>query len=456
MINQEVQEKIFNLFESEIVAYDDGTIRDGMTLLLKALVSYKLTADVNYIFSKDSKEYPLEIHRLTPDYSIAEADMANCLIIGGAAVDGSPSESISAFINMQFDHSESYQVIVNEEKRIVQITTENDKYPIYLFYLLASIMPKLLHWYFKSEDLQKIENIVRTFFQKNTAATNAHFEALVVENNLLFEANKLILESLGKKMIKTKEVQVGEELTARRNELDSAYRKIANLNQIIERLLDEQRILTFKQEEYETPLKEITNFLESTSEDIRLTEVSQDGYIVLEVTANLDEVPSEQYEDCIAQAKNSEYFHIKGKDRNYLNVEDLKLFYKKIFIDRELKLKVKARIRVYLFSYSLEALDIVPGPNYIEHPHLRGSLGCFGTAGVTISQYLGEMRYTEAISQILYAASQSTLSDLTANRSLIMSLNNSDIRPILLPNGEYANVEESIKYIKEHNKEIEE
>ena len=61
------------------------------------------------------------------------------------------------------------------------------------------------------------------------------------------------------------------------------------------------------------------------------------------------------------------------------------------------------------------------------------------------------MRYTEAISQVLYAAGQSTLSDLTANRSLINALSNPENRPILLPNGEYANVEESIEYIKEHN-----
>ena len=451
MLNQEIQEKIFNLFDNEIRFYEDENTREGMVLLLKALISYKLTTKTSFIFSHDSQDIPLRIHSLTPDYKVHEDHMFNCLLIGGQAINGTPNESICAFVNMQFDHSTTYEVIIDEERRIVQVTGNDDKYPIYLFYLLASIMPKLLHWYFKNEDLTKIEDIVRIFFKKDTALINKCFESLVIENNLLLEANKRILESLGESVVEMKERDLNDRLLGRRSDLDALYERIGALNQDIEKILSEQMILRFKKEEYENPLKEIVEFLEKTTEDVKLTEVSNDGYIVLEIITNLEEVQDEQYEDCIANARKSEYFSIQGKDGTRIEKEDLKLFYKKIFMDKELKLKAKTKIRIDLFNWRLTAMNVEPGINYIEHPHLRGSLGCFGTAGPTIAEYLTKMRYTEAISQVLYAASQSTLSDLTANRSLINALSNPESRPILLPNGEYANVEESIEYIKEHN-----
>lgn len=455
MLTNKLQEKIFKLFEDEIVFHDDLNT-EGLSILLKALISYKLTIGMDYIFTKDSEDYPLDIHMLNNgpfEYDISESGVFNCLVIGGKAINGILNESISAFINMQFDSPAAYEVIINEESRIVQLRGNGGKYPPNVFYLLASIMPKLIPWYFPKENLSKIEDIIRAFFKKDTGVINSYFETLVIENNVLAEVNKQTLELLGEKTIETKEGDLERELVIRRDSLDMLVREIQATNLKIERILDEKRILTFKKEQYENPIKEIVEFLENTNEDINLIEVEDNGWITLEIITNLEEVSIEQYEDCIANAKHSEYLSIFGEDGSLFDSENLRLFYKKIFIDKEFKLKAKTKIKMNLFSKELKAMEVIPGANYIEHPHLRGSLGCFGNASATIVEYLSEMRYTEAISQILYAASQSTLSDLVANRSLINNLCNPTIKPILLPNGEYANVAESIKYIKENNEE---
>lgn len=444
MLSREKERLIFDMFGDEIEALNISNFE----LLEKCLIIYKLRLGINY---KQSKKF--SFNAADPTVEIPE-ETENGIVFGCKPMDDKYyDKTISDFLNYQYKKEDKYKVYLNKEKKLTQVWS-SDAVQAPSEETICLLLTRLLPWYFKKEDVETVKDCIVALGSNEFDTFQNIFEVELDKHGYIDKINEAMMSKLGITIMEERKTEIADQACTLKREIEVQLNALNQLYDKLEGLQNEEVILKFKEEKYENPIKEIWDFITNSEEDITIVDVSKKE-LQLAIITDLNEVDEDQYEECIVNAKKSSYFDVHDDTGALFEEEDLKELYKRIFIDKELKLKVKCLICIDFYNKSLKAGDeqTITTKSAISHPHLRGNLGCFGTAAPMIATYIKQYRFTEALSQLLYAASQSTLSDLAANGRLIEQLSDSSLKPIQLPNGEFVNTTGAIEYIKNHKGE---
>lgn len=453
MFSQDYLNKVYDCYNDDI---DIESFRSQMPTLLKTLILYKELDDSIDSYTFDGMS--LRIINKTP---ITE-DMAtkNAIFVFRSNDWDTLSsyewfnkewyeELISAFINRQFgiedDADEKIAVYIDNENRVLYIQLPLNLSTNSIQILVCGLITKLMPWQFKDVDREIMTKITSTLGNRENNEFDEMFEEAVKNAGITQIIMQRDLEKLSGRL---KEAELA---SAENAVLD--YQRI--VNDCFERMCDvndglrkaKSRLAALKlTDDRDGGVKEIVDFLKSTTQDIEVEAVTGcELHLILHTTLQtFDEWDKYvEYSDCYLYRDDEYGFYHSGKTKRA---------YTALFSNPDIKIHTGTGIVLDLSNGNVRAYDPRYRSNETEHPHLNGDYSCFGSAAGPIAEYIKDYRYTEALSQMVYAARQFTVSDGAAGNKLLRGL--ADRKCIELPNGEYVNMQGLMEYLDETEGEV--
>ena len=362
---------------------------------------------------------------------------------------------ISKFINKQINNdseSDIFKVYIDEDnwRTVIYEKSEYISFNNSVFEkIFIALLPKLMPWYFgdASNDLKrKISNIILSDNPYN--GLMEYYEEIVTENNI---ANKVMIKSLEKmgEMITDRRLTVlKQSLSDKEHRYKEYYQLLGRLNMEIIELRSQLNNTGLIAKEYQSPIDEIVQTLKTTREDINLISVySNDVSASFEINTVLNQIDEDDFNSVVG----NNHSYLMSNYCGRCSDSDKEKIFRELFFNEDYKIHVSARVRIWFNDNSLDAFMIPEDElraHHIRHPHIGAdSFTCFGNAAHTITQYILDFRYTEAITQIIYVAKQFTVTDEAAGGVLLREIESKDC--IELPDGEYVDFDGFIKYLKD-------
>ena len=446
-MNTEFRNDLCALFDEEINAAQFR--RGGATYLLYLLLAYKVKFDIPSFIIHD---HPLSFcaEGTPPEY--------NAIIIGGDVIgEEYYDELISGFVNSNIqdqDPEDEFRIYQDKEHAIVQITkggraNASNIYGYVTEQMFMAIITKLLPWFFDDIEPAKMDEIrliaCDLIKPEGRQRIEDLFEEVMRNNGYVIKLQHEQLMQLGAKIIANRSENLRHEL---RDKQEAYERWFADLTECNRRIMEIKRRITAIEnsaEDVENPICEITEFLESTTMDFALDEISGTRiYISYRLPMTVYDTP-EEYESMIKESSGNSYFFEMFKHNH--SVADIKAAYKRIIEDRDCTVWVSGKIWFDIEDMTFRADNTSVRPHSGMHPHLNGSLSCFGSAEGVLRSYLMETRLGEFMNQMSYSAQQFTMSDSYAAEYYLNGIR--DFQCIECPDGVYRNFDELIAAINE-------
>lgn len=446
-MNPDVKNNVYELFADEIQK------SEYMYSIIDLMLIYKHELQIDSYKMDDS---PFEIFLANEeDCGPNEVKLVkNRMIIGGRPIgDQYKHELLTAFINSSLEtHDINFDIYVCEENRITQITSDparswSDLSGYYMEKIYMAVLTKLLPWFFKDIDADGMEFVRQT--AQAVIGDDGHeyikeeFERVMNKHNIITKINRNQLESLGKRLSEKKVGRIKCDIADKESDYNRLYHNLMDINASIIRLKRELFAIESAREEIENPVKEIIQFLDETSFDFRVDSVT-DSIISIKYRMPITVYDTdEEYQALVAENTGESYFFHNIKEK--YSIDQIKAAYKRIMHDKDCIVWCSGKIVIDMEDNYVRADNTDLLPNSGMHPHLNGSLSCFGTAERLVRDMLIAYRLYEFMNQMAYCTQQFTMSDIYAGAYYVQSIR--DYECIECPDGKYRRFDQLIEAI---------
>lgn len=445
MIGQDIKNSVFELFKDEF----DVNSFSKYELMLKTFIVYKYKVPVESYLFEDSKFRVIECTE--NDEPLNASELKNCFVIGGKQIYEPKyvDEIITGFINMNIgDDKTQYSVYVNEENRVVHLYRgDQTGYVLFNLYterVICAIITRLFPWYFK--DIPKdVQKTIAPMFIDDTkiALFDSIFEDVINDEGILKRIMHNKMVHMGERIIDRKTNGLKNNVDSNKARISDLINEIFTLNKSTKNLQQQIMMIELGVEELKNPINEIIDFIESTKEDIKITDIEEDS-IIFEMRTVLDQYNKEDFNTHLNSSRSYWYEDIRLKDDDFTHDEIKDLYYNILTPGTGYRVWCSTKIELNIIDAHIKAKNIEQ-INSMPHPHLNGNLSCFGTAGSIIAEYVISNRFVEALNQILYASKQYTIPD-GAGPNFVSGISNYDC--IECPDGNYRNANDTLAYMR--------
>ena len=429
---------------------DSGNfIFENAETLMQLLIIYKDKLQINSYMVEDT---PLSIWRYDGGKTRPER---NALLIGGEKLGAQYyDELISGFVNASIQYDDVlYEVYLNPESALTQICVagaessdvdelrSSDIYGYATEQMFMAIITKLMPWHFGDIDEEHkavLREAATQIVERGRSYVLEEFEETVKSNGAQNEIARRQLENIGKEIIEQRISKLRNNLETYQINYDDYYRRLTETMQLLQQTKAQICAIENSTDEVENPIREITEFLDTTPLDFFIDSV-QGKTIYLGYRVPLTVYDNE--EDYISLIKNnlgtSYFFNSIRHSSDYSN-EALKKAYKHIIEDRDCIVWVGGTMSLDMDTLRFHAENAPTKKNTGIHPHLNGGLSCFGTAEGPLRDLLTNYRLFEAMNQISYCIQQFTVSDVYAGENLLQGIEQYEC--IECPDGVWRNI----------------
>lgn len=446
-MNANLKEKVFQYCIPEVVGFTGVADR-----LRDCLLIYKLLLNIeNY----GDSEVPF-IFKWSSNDEVIPEELTNAFVVGYKPIMEEKDEYITAFINNSIsgssDEEKGFEVYLDTERKIVQFTRNIEdgahfgRYSLFngnVEQLLCAIIERLIPWYIVSTPEIRKE-FPALFLNGTLSDVENKLEELVREKNILEDINGKELETLGKKLFERKIIEQNNVITDHELRIKRCYKEIALSSTTIREARAFLEAYKNQQLEYESPIKEIIDFCKS-NDDISIVDIdAADKKVKFEIKSILCNTDMDDYYAIVSNESASIFRYLSGYSK-----EDVKMALNAIFVDKTVKTHVGTGLTLNIWDGHVSSYT----PNFVDnytmpHPHLDSSLTCLGsTATDLIMQYTTQLRFYEAINQLMFSATQFSLADSYVAEKWARYID--DYEAIELPNGERVNFAGLVDYLKE-------
>ena len=450
-MQETTRKEIFELFLDEFAVESFHDL--GATAMLKTLLIYKMALPIE---TYQYKEQRLDI---VSGSAVADIDAGweNTIFIGGDTEllgENYYDPLISGFVNnsIKQDAGSQFSIYLDNERGILQITNSTgDRAFVYNYtteMVFIAIITKLLPWIFGDLTVEQRDIVKKyaAFMIESDARTKLDeaFDAIVDEHGLLEKVNEDKLKKLGSKLMEQRTSKLRDELRNKESRYEDYMEAICDCQR---RILDIKRQLSaieMAQGDFENPIVEVMDFLKSTPYEYSIDRIENyTMFINYRMPMTIYSEDSD-YESHIKNNPGNSYFFDKFSS---YPVEDVKAAYKRIMEDRDCVVWVSGQLSLNFETYNVYAQRTSTRPHSGIHPHLNGSLTCFGTAEGLLRELLMSARMFEFMNQVAVCTQQFTIHDSYAGAYYCQGIR--DYECIECPDGEYRNFDGLIYAVKE-------
>lgn len=348
------------------------------------------------------------------------------------------------------------QVYTNESEQSTWIRWEHGVDVIELNLIVAEILPVLLPWIYRKEEVYKRRELLATF-----ACGSYHLRAKAIEYELEEIIDKLDLErELHMEQFKTFEdvliKQEKEELQCKifshKEILNQRLKEVARLSTELARLENQLKLIRQNKEYLISPIADLREFLDTVRDEVKITHFDS-TQLRLRFQTRLENFDITHYESYVLNSNGSSYL-FGGTACSY-QPELLKKLYRAIFETKKIKIYMVSEIQIDLTDGTCtNYTNSSQAPRwYIKHPHMSEHIFCINETISQVAQYIAKRNYVAVVNCLLYTARQFTISDPVPGMTFRDQLFN--LKCCNMPNGERMSAEEAMNYIEKHEKEFE-
>lgn len=462
MFSSEYLKKIYECYDKEI---DTQSFQAAnMHTLLKTLILYKeLSEDMpsyNSCVSNASETYtPLTLLNLLKDST--RDRMINSIVTFPANADIMNSqwfnkdswyqELLSTFVNRQLDLKDDGEgqckIYIDTESQSVYIELPSPMSLGGIQLLLCGLISKLMPWFFSSVDRDVVVKITKVLDNHGNNDFNELFEGAIKDSGIIQQIMERELQELGERLKRTELDAARENVRHYQIQVDDYFRMMCENNNKLREAKNRLAAITMG-DDRDSGVEEVIEFLQGTTQDITIDHIDNCtiSLVIRTTFQTFDEWETyTNMESCYLYDPDDSF----GMDWSARS----KRAYTKLFSDKDYKIHTAVGVNLNLRSGEVRTFAPLYTANESQHPHLNSEYSCFGTAGPAIAEYIRDFRYTEALSQIAYAARQFTVSDGAAGNKLLEGM--CDKSCIELPNGEFVNMDGLLSYLDETEGELE-
>lgn len=461
MFSTEYLKKIYECYDKEINTQSFQDV--NMQTLLKTLILYKelskntLPYD-SAVGDEDSTLSPLCIHSMPKEVRAIEK-RTNSIItfyvesqiseLEWFDEDGWYQELLSTFVNRQLnikeDEEEQCKIYIDTDCQAVYIGLPNSISLSGMQLLLCGLISKLMPWFFSSVEREVVVEITKVLDNHGNDDFNKLFESTVRDAGIVQKIMESDLQKLGERLKKSELETAEQRVKSYQDQVNEYFAALCENNGKLREA--KNRLAAIKMgDDRDSGVKEIVDFLQSTPQDITISDIDDCTVKVL-IRSTL------QVFDEWEMYANMEYCYLYEQEDDGRGVEyndKNKRAYTELFSNPDFKIHTATGISFDLRNGRVNGFIPDYTKNESRHPHINSSFSCFGTAGPAIAEYIQDFRYTEALNQIMYVARQFTVSDGAAGNNLLIDLHEKEC--IELPNGEFVNWQGFVEYLDEETK----
>lgn len=353
----------------------------------------------------------------------------------------------------------SFQTLcyINPELRSVYIFVENLDLKK-LHYLQCSVFA-FLPWYFDpSEGVSELEMELIKSFREKTATKYLDCIAKIAEQyDFRTERIRTLLRGFETKYERMECDNV-------RRQQENTISKINNYNEQIASLMKQYNDTAIRLLGLEAKIASGESAEDSEIMDYFLSnkhlilECVNDSYMTFIVKDYLLYFDEEMAASMISNRSSYIYRHPDINYSSYIPADDMELLMKAIFIDQTLKIRICAAYR-FALNGSVNGLQEYDFPaecsTSIPNLHIDG-FSCLGNYNSIINSFLLKHDYISAIEQCIASCKSLNFADSTVMKAFMREMygrGSRNSRCIELPNGEVADAQEAIKWLKKETEE---
>lgn len=388
-------------------------------------------------------------------YRVPEENTTNSMVVSekkDLCLDSSDyQKDISFFMNQyQAFFSGEISVYLNAKRRLTQIIIDGPtrSFSNVEVNIILAVLPRLFPWYFSElpKELKikmaELLNGERGFFRNELD--------LEIKNRGMKQ--KILLAQAAQMSQKL----LGVQLNKVRADINENNRRINNLmsqitveSKSLRENIAKREALTVNADNSQKPIMDLIDFIENSNENITIDSIVNTT-LLLSIRTEMSIWQDEEYRAYVIDNRGDSYFFRTMP----CSIEEIRMLCKAIFEQRKIKVFFNLGISINLEDGEL-------GPNYSQseeiansmpHPHLNSGIFCMGNNVEHIAQYLKTFQLVEMLNCILYSAKQFTIADSYIGEIFLKNL--TEFQALQMPNGEFMNYEEAIKYMNEHEEEF--
>lgn len=359
-------------------------------------------------------------------------------------------KDISFYLNQQISNTENIAIYIDKQNKTTVIKCSEQFITEYNMRLVASILIRLLPWYFKetvsADFILKIADALNeNFYEFLESELEKEIERCGIKQEILFNEAMKLMDTIAKNRIDNFEYEI-QQLTSRINEM---MKNLAELSALRRNKKENLEGVISNAEARQRPILDVLNFIKQVKDGIKLEQILGSS-LYFSIRSEMTEFEDAEYQGYVINNTMHDSYFFDGVDVPY---EDLRMLYKAIFETRKIKVYFATYISLNIKNGCID--KYIPSKridNCMNHPHLANDVFCMGNNEEYISQYITENRFVDAINLILYSSKQFTIGDTYVGKIFIENLFSDQC--IEMPSGEYMDGYEAVEYMKAHKEEF--
>ena len=366
-------------------------------------------------------------------------------------------------VHMFFEKHMDVECFINKELR--SCFTFGRNLNIRLIHYFEVGIPVFLSWYFtdgmKPEEMELVEGLKKRTSDDYLASLNK----LIQKYNIEQYRVKRLLDGIEKAVESEKLDQVNREIERSLDNFNDLQERIRNNLKARKDLEVRRAGLMYVIEEKGESSDILDYFI--ANKNLHLCDVSG-SCITFVVTGNMEYFEEDIVESVLENKRSFIYSYSDYSDYG-ISKEDMGLLIKKVFLDKEIKLRVCAAYQLDISSdVHTRTLSSVTDDDtrlskfgtYVPNPHIE-RYSCMGDYQYVVNECLSDGDYIQALEQCVASAISLNFADSTVMEFFMEKLyrrnsRNYNIKAFELPTGEIVDPRDAIKWIHENDKAYEE
>lgn len=348
------------------------------------------------------------------------------------------------------------QIYTNESEQSTWIRWSNGVDVIELYFIVVEILPVLLPWIYRQEEIHKRRELLATFacgsHELRAKAIEYELEEIIDKLDLEHELYMEQFKTFEDVIIKQEKDELQYKIFRRKEILNTMLKEIARSSTELAKLENDLKLIRQNKEYLISPITDLREFLDTVKDEVKITHFDSTR-LRLRFQTRLENFDITHYESYVLNSNGSSYL-FDGAARRH-SPESLKKLYKAIFETKKIKIYMVSEIQIDLTDGTCtNYTDLSQAPKwYIKHPHMSDGLFCINETITQVTQYIAKRNYIAVVNCLLYTARQFTISDPIPGGIFRDQLFN--LICCNMPNGARMTAKEAMSYIEEYEKEFE-